>query len=80
MDDIQNLFKETIAEFKENDLKALMADLKLVYAAINEQAALNTLDTFRERWDNKYPKTSQSWRSSWINLSTYFKYPRRYAG
>ena len=82
MDDIQNLFKEIIVEFKENGLKALMADLKSVYAAVNEHAALNTLDTFRERerWDNKYPKISQSWRSSWINLSTCFKYPRRYAG
>ena len=31
------------------DLKALMADLKAVYAAIDEQAALNALDTFEER-------------------------------
>ena len=32
------------------DLKALMADLKAVYAAIDEQAALNALDAFGERW------------------------------
>ena len=58
------------------DLKALMADLKAVYAAVDEQAALNALDTFEERWDRKYPRISQSWRANWANLSTYFKYPQ----
>ena len=58
------------------DLKALMADLKAVYAAVDEQAALDALDTFSERWDKKYPKISQFWRANWANLSTYFKYPQ----
>ena len=58
------------------DLKALMADLKAVYAAVDEQAALAALDRFGERWDKKYPKISKSWRENWANLSTYFKYPQ----
>lgn len=58
------------------DLKALMADLKAVYAAVDETAALDALDTFAARWDKKYPKISQSWRDNWVNLSTYFKYPQ----
>ncbi len=58
------------------DLKALMADLKAVYAAVDEPAALDALDTFAQRWDKKYPKISQSWRDNWPNLSTYFKYPQ----
>ena len=53
-----------------------MADLKAVYAAVDEQAALDALDTFGERWDKKYSKISQSWRVGWANLSTYFKYPQ----
>ena len=58
------------------DIRALMADLKAVYAAVDEQAALNALDAFGERWDGKYPRISQSWRANWANLSTYFKYPQ----
>lgn len=58
------------------DLKALMADLKAVYAAVDEQSALDALDTFSTRWDKKYPKIAQSWRDNWANLSTYFKYPQ----
>ena len=58
------------------DLKLLMADLKAVYAAVDEQTAMDALDSFAERWDRKYPKISQSWRENWPNLSTYFKYPQ----
>ena len=57
-------------------LKALMVDLKAVYAAIDEPSALNALDVFSDRWDKKYPKISQSWRDNWPNLSTCFKYPQ----
>ena len=33
------------------DIKALMADLKTVYAAVDEAAALDALATFSQRWD-----------------------------
>ena len=101
MDDIQNLFKETIAEFMENGLEAelddklgyskydyknkdtdnsrnrySMADLKAIYAAVDEASALAALDAFAEKWDKKYPKIARSWRDNWPNVSTYFKYPQ----
>ena len=57
------------------DLKALMADLKKVYAAVDEPSAEEALEAFSVRWDKKYPKISASWRENWPNLSTYFKFP-----
>lgn len=57
------------------DIKALMADLKRVYQAVDEQSALAALDDFAEIWDKKYPKISKSWKENWANLSTYFKFP-----
>ncbi len=57
------------------DIKTLMVDLKRVYAAPTEDIALNELDSFDEKWGGKYPKIAKSWRDSWVNLSTYFKYP-----
>ena len=57
------------------DIKVLMADLKKVYAAVDEPTALAELDSFDEKWGSKYPKIAISWRSNWANLSTYFKYP-----
>ena len=58
------------------DIKKLMADLKKVYAAVDEQTALTELDNFDEIWGSKYPKIAISWRNNWANLSTYFKYPQ----
>ena len=56
------------------DIKKLMADLKLVYAAPTEETALNELELFRDKWDSKYPKIYKSWYDNWATLSTYFKY------
>lgn len=58
------------------DLKALVADLKAVYAAVDEAAALEALDIFARKWDQKYPKISASWQENWPRLSTYFKFPQ----
>ena len=49
------------------DIKALMADLKAVYAAVDEEAALQALNLFAEKWDSKYPKISLSWQANWPN-------------
>ena len=32
------------------------------------------LDQFAQRWDEKYPQVSKSWRSHWANLNTLFRY------
>lgn len=46
------------------DIKALMADLKRVYAAIDEETALYELECFGENWNAKYPKIAQSWEAN----------------
>ena len=58
------------------DIKALIADLKLVYKASSEENALLNLESFDEKWGKKYPKIAISWKNNWPRLSTYFKYPQ----
>lgn len=58
------------------DLKALTADLKKVYTAVDEESAMSALDDFATAWDSKYPKISKPWYDNWANLSTYFKFPQ----
>ncbi len=57
------------------DYKAITADLKAIYQATTEEKALLSLDQFAERWDEKYPQISKSWRTHWQNLNTLFNYP-----
>ena len=57
------------------DYKAVTSDLKLVYRSATEEDALLALDRFGEKWDEKYPLISKSWRNHWGNLNTLFNYP-----
>jgi putative transposase len=57
------------------DYKALTADLKRIYQSVTEQEASLELDSFANKWDEKYPQISKSWRSNWENLITIFDYP-----
>ena len=57
------------------DYKAITADLKRVYQSASEDEALQALADFADRWDEKYPQISRSWRDHWDNLSTLFRYP-----
>jgi putative transposase len=57
------------------DYKAVTADLKRIYQSATEEEALQALDEFADRWDEKYPHISRSWRNHWPNLSTLFRYP-----
>ncbi len=47
------------------DIKSLMADLKKVYQAINEDEALNALIEFKEKWQQTYPSCVKSWEQNW---------------
>ena len=57
------------------DYKAVTKDLKAIYQSATEEDALLSLDKFAERWDDKYPQISKSWRAHWQNLNTLFNYP-----
>lgn len=57
------------------DIKSVMADLKKVYQAINEDEAMNALIEFKEKWAKTYPSFVRSWEKNWDILSTFFAYP-----
>ncbi len=55
--------------------KAVAEDLKSVYKAGTEEAALEALKDFNELWGKKYPHIVKSWKKNWGELSIMFKYP-----
>ena len=54
--------------------KQFMADLKLVYAAINKEAAYDALEDFEKKWASKYAYAVKSWKDNWEELTAYFDY------
>ena len=51
-----------------------MKDLKLVYQAVNKDAAEKALDDLELKWGEDYPIVIKSWRDNWDKLTAYFQY------
>lgn len=58
------------------DRKSVATDLKTIYTASSEKAALEALELFGNKWNRKYPNILKSWEKNWAELSTFFKYPQ----
>jgi transposase-like protein len=68
--------RNTLKYVASKDQKKFIKELKEVYKAPTEEAALMNLDTLEENWANKYSLAIRSWRQNWDNLATFFKYPQ----
>jgi putative transposase len=55
--------------------KAVIADLRAVYAAATEEAALVALAELEAKWIDRYPIVAQSWRSNWERVRPFFAFP-----
>jgi len=56
--------------------KTLIADLRRVYAAETEEAALAALAEFEKKWAERYPMVALAWRSNWERVRPFFAFAR----
>jgi putative transposase len=57
------------------DRKAVCADLKKIYGAVNLDDAEYMKEEFREKWNQRYPSIMRSWDANWADLTTFFEFP-----
>jgi putative transposase len=55
--------------------KKLCADLRAVYGADTEDAALTALAAFEKTWGERYPMVGQAWRTNWERVRPFFAFP-----
>ena len=55
--------------------KAVTAELKRLYTAVDRDAAELELELFAEKWDAKYPMIAASWRSNWERIVPFLAFP-----
>lgn len=67
---IRNSIKYVVTK----DVKEFIADLRKVYRAASESAALQALNEMEQKWGKKYAVVIKSWRTNWSHLSIYFNY------
>lgn len=72
---IVHMVRNSVKYVSYKDLKAVTADLKRIYNAVNEEIALLELETFAEKWDKKYPVISDIWKRNWSGVMPLFSFP-----
>jgi putative transposase len=72
---IVHMVRNNLRYVADKDMKQVAADLKTIYHAVSNEAALLALDAFAQKWDAKYSRIAQTWRNHWANLCTFFDYP-----
>lgn len=70
-----HLIRATLKYIAWKDMKAFMKDLKKVYGAPTEEAALMELENLESVWGKKYPLPIKTWKQNWSNAATFLKYP-----
>ncbi len=72
---IIHMLRHSLKYVSWKDRKNVAADLKPVYTAVNETEAQWALEKFAEKWDDKYPTISASWKRNWEGIVTFLAFP-----
>ena len=65
---IEHMVRNSMKYVPWKDYKPVAVALKQIYQSATEEQALAALDQFSDKWDEKYPQISRSWRAHWDNL------------
>ena len=72
---IVHMIRATLRYVSYLDRKPLVKDLKPIYSAPTEAAALAALDAFEQRWASKYPGAAKGWRTRWSEVIPFLAFP-----
>ena len=57
------------------DKRAVAADLKKIYTAVDRDHAETELEAFAAKWDHRYPMISASWIEHWEQIVPFLAFP-----
>lgn len=66
--------RNTLKYVGEKNKKEFAKDLKSIYHAPSEEAALEQLDRVTAKWEKDYPNAMKSWHTNWDVISPIFKF------
>ncbi|GIH11256.1 IS256 family transposase [Rhizocola hellebori] len=65
---IIHLLRNTFRYATKKDWAQIARDIKPVYTAASEQAALDAFAEFSDRWEKKYPAITRLWSDAWPEM------------
>ena len=73
---IVHMVRNTLKYVANKDMKPFAKDLKSIYTAANEDAALERLKAVSEKWEEHYPHAMNRWHDNWDVISPIFKFSK----
>lgn len=70
------MVRNTLKYVANKDMKAFAKELKTIYTAPDEKAALSQLNMVSEKWESHYPSVLNRWRENWDAISPIFKFSK----
>ena len=71
---IVHMVRNTLKYVANKDMKEFAKDLKTVYTAVDEEAALEQLERVKGKWSPQYPYAMKRWYENWDAVSPIFKF------
>ncbi len=71
---IVHMVRNTLKYVANKDMKAFAKDLKTLYTASDEKAALKRLDEVTKKWQPLYPHAMNRWHDNWEVITPIFKF------
>lgn len=65
---IVHMVRSSTRLVSHKDIKAVSSSLRAIYSASDIQQAEIALESFKAKWDKKYPEISKKWEQSWDEL------------
>jgi putative transposase len=72
---VVHLIRASLRYASKKDWGALTKDLRLIYTAVDEQAAESELDQFEANWSARYPSIVKLWRTHWAQFVPFLAFP-----
>ena len=71
-----NLLRNSFRYASKRDWAAIAKDLKLVYTAASESAALDAFVAFSETWGERYPAIIKLWENAWAEFVPFLAFDK----
>jgi putative transposase len=72
---IVHMIRNSLKYVSWKERKIVAKDLRAIYTASSAEAAEQALEEFAEKWNERFPSISRSWRRRWENVIPFFSYP-----
>jgi transposase-like protein len=69
-----HLLRNSFKYASKADWPTIAKDLKPVYSAINDQAALDAFAEFSAKWERKYPAIVRLWTNAWTEFTPFLQF------